>query len=128
MSRLRSQLIRLAHARADLRPHLLPILKGAEETRTAFVRLPTDALSFAFSGPGAEAKGKMLASEVRSAVEEVRTHSRVVWRELTARIHACSDVDAQPLISRNFVGLAMQDVYSEVSRAAVDYFEAVPKR
>lgn len=202
---LRSQLIRLAHERADLRPHLLPILAesvvakrneldvgdrvqeitpfgrpvpdhegdveavphgwgpwrdervvvrwddgrrervdpalvhevedvGDRARRVAsrhlqgYVSLPDDAFSFGFEGPGADPKGKMLATAVRDAAGEIRGQAKALWRSLAARLLQCADVDVQPKVSRVYIGLTLRDLYEEVGRDALTYFESIPKR
>lgn len=130
---MRTHLIRVASARPDLRPYLLPLLvkkQGSMAERVAsqhlaFVRLPRDAFAFGFKGGKAEAKGKMLAEAVKEAVDITRINAMEVWRMLDARLRACADVDVEPLISRNFIGLSMQDVHAEISRKAVPYFEGL---
>ena len=120
---LRAKVIRLAHTRPDLRPHLLPLLAAR---KVAYARIPDGFVSFGYKGVGAETAGLQMANEVKGVIREMKDQARSTWKSLAAELMSNSDVDAQPALSRAAVRLAITDTYHELIDKADIYFKALP--
>lgn len=121
---LRARVIRLAHERPDLRPHLLPLL--AEHHKEAWGLAPRDAISFGYVGYGADEAGKSMASVVAEAKQQTRVQADKLWRQLAAEIISNESVDDQPDLSRRVVALSLRDVYQDLYEKVQAYFKSVP--
>lgn len=126
---LRSKVIRLAHERPDLRPHLLAALKEADavQTKQAWLVLPPrDALSFGYVGPGAEDAASTLSTEVKAVLREIKQTTQDQWKRLGVLLKRNSAVDAQPLISRIAVAEPLRHTYMNLAEQVTLFFEKVP--
>lgn len=124
MSDLRARVIRLAHERPDLRPHLLPLLNA--QTKVAWSRLPDDAFDFGYEGVRASERGVLMANAVKDVVAQMKDQARVTWKSLAARLMDNKDIDSQPALSRRVVALALMDTYAELSKKSEAYFKSIP--
>jgi len=123
---LRAKVIRLAHSRPDLRPHLLPLLSKDARTKEAWLRIPDDFIDFGFRGDGAEPAGAHMASEVKEVVQQVKSHAKVSWKHLGTELLQLKGVDRKPELSRTAVYSALADTYKDLAEKAEAYFKALP--
>lgn len=120
---LRAKVIRLAHARPELREHLLPLVGMRKE---AWIPLPTDGFSFGYEGGGSDVVGRHLALEVRETVRQIQTHAKESWKSLASRILANAPYDMQPELSREVVAMALRMTYRTLSENVEPYFQSLP--
>jgi len=123
---LRAKVIRLAHSRPDLRPHLLPLLSKDARTKEAWMRLPDSYFDFGYEGPNAEAAGLSMAGAVRKVVTQMKEHARTSWKELAATLVLNKRVDVDPQLSRKVVAIALRDTYQDLTEKSEKYFSTVP--
>lgn len=123
---LRAKVIRLAHSRPDLRPHLLPLLASDAMKKEAWLRIPDDFIDFGFRGDGAEPAGTLMATEVKSVVQQLKAHAKTSWKQLGTELMRLKSVDAKPDLSRTAVYSALADTYKDLAEKAEVYFKALP--
>jgi hypothetical protein len=123
---LRAKVIRLAHARPELRPHLLPLLKSASRQKEAWSRIPDDHFDFGYEGAGAEAVGLDMAIAVQGVVQQMKEQSSAAWKSLASKLLNNRRVDAQPSLSRRVVALALMDTHADLTKKVEAYFKALP--
>ena len=120
---LRARVIRLAHARPEMRSHLLPLVGMHKE---AWIPLPTDGFSFGYEGEGSDATGRHLALEVREAVRQAQVQAKESWKDLAGRIIAIAPYDMQPELSREVVSMALRMTYRTLAENVESYFQSLP--
>lgn len=123
---LRVKVIRLAHARPELREHLLPLVIGMR--KEAWIPLPTDGFSFGYEGEGSDVMGRRFALEVREAVKSTQEQARGIWKKLATQIILNAPYDAQPGLSREVVGTALRMTYRTLAENVEPYFLALPDK
>lgn len=123
---LRVKVIRLAHSRPDLRPHLLPLLASSLRQKEAWLRIPEDFIDFGFRGEGAEEAGTHMATEVKATIQQLKAHAKGSWKNLGTELMRLSDVDAKPALSRVAVYSALADTYKDLAEKAEAYFKVLP--
>lgn len=131
MSELRSRIIRLAHERSDLRPHLLPLIavrKVDATGKVAWTPLPSDGFAFGYEGEDSDAAGRKLALKVRAAVRQTQEQADQFWKDLAYDLIMNSEYDVQPDLSRVVVSTALRMTYRTLAETVEAYFDAVPTR
>lgn len=118
-------MIRLAHDRPDLRPHLLPMLRGS--SKTAFwTPLPSDETDFGYEGPTAHREGLRVSAIIKAAFNETRAHASEQWKKVALAILEASDVDVQPGLSREIAASSFERNYKDLAEKVEEYFPKVP--
>lgn len=121
MGDLRAQMIRLAHERPDLRPHLLPMLKEG-----AWTPLPRDETDFGYEGHDAHRVGVHVAQVIRKAFNDTRAQAEVLWKQVAVALIEAAPVDEQPILSRVVASMAFEDNYRDLMEKVDAYFPRVP--
>ena len=123
---LRAKVIRLAHSRPDLRPHLLPLLSSDLRKKEAWLRIPNDFIDFGFRGDAAEPAGNHMATEVKAVVQQLKSHAKGSWKHLGTELMRLKGVDIKPDLSRTAVYSALADTYKDLAEKVEAYFKALP--
>lgn len=124
MGDLRQRVVRLAHEKPELRPHLLPLLKSAFWTPP----LPNEAIDFGFEGVDAEKHAAEVGLVLHEAVYETRKQAEHLWKKVAAVLIEASDVDEQPGLSRVAASAALRRNYLDLAEKVDEYFPRVPTK
>lgn len=104
VSALRSGLIRLAHARPELRPHLLPMI------RTANIQyIPDDYISLGFEGADRDDEATAIGEALEAANETIRSTVMSTLR-MVGHTLSNSATDFRPGLSRAAIRLSYDDM------------------
>jgi len=117
MPDLRSNLIRLAHANPELRPHLLPILKKGRSK--IWIPKTPETWGFKTEGPAADKAAKELGASLERGVSDLETAVEVFKRDMKAALQkARPHYDSMdPLASISLVSAGrLKELSEEVDR------------
>ena len=122
---LRSRMIRLAHARPELRGELLPLL--LRNKMAGYQYIPDDFVSLGFDGPERDDEAEAVGDALRGANHAIRRAVVQTVKEV-ADVLGNAASDARPGLARAAVYLAYSDMLDNIKGDVEHVIDRIPYR
>ena len=120
MSTLRSNLIRLAHARPELRPPLLPMIRVGN-----IQYIPDDYISLGFEGDARDDEAEAIGKALEEANEAIRSTVLTSLRKV-GHLLSYSTTDVRPGLARAAILLSYEDMLENCKSMVDSHVHKIP--